>query len=121
MFKGLAGMASLMGNLHQIPDKLEAINRQMRDERVEGVSADGLVHVLMNGLGEMQHVRIDPSLVANGHPEGAELALCEAVNVASAEAKRRFGDAMHGMAKDMNLNLPGMESFMARMVGGSGG
>ncbi len=121
MFKGLAGMASMMGNLHQIPDKLETINRRMRDERVEGTSADGMVHVLMNGLGEMQHVRIDPSLLADGLSEKTELAVCEAVNIASAEAKRRFGEAMHSMAKEMNINLPGMESFMTRMVGGSGG
>lgn len=118
MFKGLAGMASLMGNLHQIPGKLEEINRQMRDERIEAESADGMVQVMMNGLGEMLHVRIDPSLIANGDPQGAEQSLCEAVNLASAEAKRRFGSAMHGMTKDMNLNLPGMDGFMSRMLGG---
>lgn len=121
MFKGLAGMASMMGNLHQIPTKLEEINQKMRQSRVSGQSTCGHVSVVMNGLGELQSIDISPALVVDGDPAPAAEPICQATNKAGAEAKRLYGEAMHAMAKEMNLNLPGMESLLARMTGGSGG
>lgn len=121
MFKGLAGMASMMGNLHQLPAKLEEINNKMRQSRVSGESNCGHVSVVMNGLGEVQSVQISPTLVADGDPAPATEPICQATNKAGAEAKRLYGEAMHAMAKEMNLNLPGMESLLTKMTGGSGG
>jgi nucleoid-associated protein EbfC len=121
MFKGLAGMASMMGNLHQLPVKLEEINQQMRESRVTGASSCGHVTVVMNGLGELQSVDISSVLVAEGDAKPAAGPICQATNKAGAEAKRMYGEAMQAMARDMNLNLPGMDSLLARMTGGSGG
>lgn len=118
MFKGLAGMASMMGNLQKVPGELEAINARLRDERVVGSAAEGRVRVEMNGLGELQGIAIDSSLVADGDPTPAQQPICEATNEASALAKRRYGEAIHGMAQEMNLNIPGIESLLTRLTGG---
>ncbi|XZE55175.1 YbaB/EbfC family nucleoid-associated protein [Planctomycetaceae bacterium SH139] len=121
MFKGLAGMASMMGNLQQLPDKLEAINERLRQEQVSGQSSCGRVSVIMNGLGELQSIDVSPALVEGGNPSPAAEPTCEAVNVASKQAKARYGEAMREMASDMNLNLPGVDGLLSRMTGGSGG
>lgn len=118
MFKGLAGMASMMGNIQQVPGKLEAINARLRDERVMGRAAEGRVTVEMNGLGELQGITIDPLLVADGDPAPAEQPICDATNEASALAKRRYGEAIHEMAQEMKLNIPGIESLLTRLTGG---
>ena len=121
MFKGLAGMASMMGNLQQLPDKIEEVNERLREEQVSGESTCGRVTVVMNGLGELQHIDVSPSLVEGGNPSPAAEPICNAVNAASKKAKQRYGEAMHGMASDLNLNLPGMESLVTRLTGGSNG
>ena len=121
MFKGLAGMASLMGNLQHLPEKLEQVNERLRNEQLTGESKCGRVTVVMNGLGELQHIDVAPSLVEGGNPSPAAEPICDAVNAASAAAKRRYGEAMSAMAKEMNLNLPGVEGLLSRMTGGSGG
>jgi len=119
MFKSLSGMASLMSNLHHLPEKFDAVNERLRGERVMGKSACERVTVTMNGLGEVETIDIAPSLVAMGDPSPAAEPICDAVNQASAAAKRRYGEAIHAMAEEMNLNLPGMESLLARLTGGS--
>ena len=111
----------MMGNLHQLPGRLEEINRQMREARVSGQSSCGHVLVVMNGLGELQSIEIASVLVSEGDAAPASEPICQATNKAGAEAKRLYGEAMQGMAKDMNLNLPGMDSLLAKMTGGSGG
>jgi DNA-binding protein YbaB len=121
MFKGLAGMASVMGNLHQIPGKLEVVNEQMRQARVSGASECGHVTVVMNGLGEVQSVEIAAVLVVDGDPGPAHHPVRHATNQAGAAAKRLYGEAMQSMAREMNLNLPGIDSLLTKMTGGSGG
>lgn len=121
MFKGLSGMASLMGNLHHLPEKFEAVNERLRGERVIGESTCGRVTVTMNGLGELETIDIAPSLVELGDPSPASEPICDAVNQASKLAKQRYGEAIQQMAQDMNLNLPGMDSLLSRLTGGSGG
>lgn len=118
MFKGLSGMASLMGNLHHLPEKFEELNDRLRDERVMGQSACGRVSVTMNGLGELQTIDIAPSLVEMGDPSPASEPIVDAVNQASREAKKKYGESVHALAKEMNLNIPGMESLLSRLTGG---
>ncbi len=118
MFKGLAGMASMMGNLQQVPRKLEAINERLRSERVVGEADEGRVVVEMNGLGELQAITIAPALVAGGDPVPAQQPICEAVNEANLRAKKLYGEAIHEMAKDLNMNIPGIESLLTRLTGG---
>lgn len=108
----------MMGHLHQVPGKLEAINARLRDERVVGQAAEGRVTVEMNGLGELQGIKIDPQLMADGDMGPAEQSICDATNEASAMAKRRYGQAIHEMAQEMNLNIPGIESLLTRLTGG---
>ena len=121
MFKGLAGMASMMGNLQQLPEKLEAVNEKLRNEQVTGESSCGRVSVVMNGLGELQHIDVSPALVEDGNPSPAAEPICDAVNAASKQAKVRYGEAMRAMAEEMNLNLPGVDGLLSRLTGGSGG
>lgn len=118
MFKGLAGMASMMGHLHQVPGKLEAINARLRDERVVAQAAEGRVTVEMNGLGELQGIKIDPRLMADGDMGPAEQSICDATNEATVMAKRRYGQAIHEMAQELNLNIPGIELLLTRLTGG---
>ena len=114
-------MASMMGNLQHLPEKLEELNEKMRGEQLTGESECGRVSVVMNGLGELQQIDIAPALVEDGNPSPAAEPICNAVNAASKKAKVRYGEAMQEMAQELNLNLPGMDGLLSRLTGGSGG
>ena len=55
MFKGLGNLgniASMVGALQQLPEKMQELNEQMKSERVSASSQCGNVHISMNGNSE---------------------------------------------------------------------
>ena len=118
MFKGLGGlgnMASMLGAVQQLPEKIKALNDQMKSEVVTGQSDCGRVTMSMTGTGVVQKVNIDPELSGSD----LELAVASASNNAGTAAKERFAQAAKTMAEDMNLELPGLENMIKNMAGGA--
>lgn len=116
MFKGLGNLgniASMMGSLQSLPQKIEELNERMKGEQVTGASACGRVSVTMNGAGQVQSVQIEEGLQA---PE-SEQAVLEATNEAGAAAKSLFAAAISEMTSEMDLNLPGMDGIISSLTG----
>ncbi|TWT83970.1 Nucleoid-associated protein YbaB [Planctomycetes bacterium CA13] len=119
MFKGLGNLgniASMMGSLQHLPDKMRELNEQMKRETVSGSSSDGLVSVVMNGVGQVQSVQISPD-----RPDSEselESLVMEATNAAGAAAKQMYADAISQMVNDMDLHVPGLDSILAHLTGG---
>ena len=68
MFKGLGNLgniASMVGSLQKMPEKLKELNERMKREDVTASSGCGTVHVSMNGVGHVQAVKIEGDL--QGH------------------------------------------------------
>lgn len=117
MFKNLgnlAGMASMMGSLQQLPEKLRSLNDRMKSEIVSATSGDGAVTVTMTGTGQLQSVAIADGL------SGVELeqSILEATNAAGAAAKQLYADSVSQMASDMNLHVPGLDGVLTSLTGG---
>ncbi|MDA8743342.1 YbaB/EbfC family nucleoid-associated protein [Rubripirellula amarantea] len=117
MFKGLGNLgniASMMGSLQSLPQKLEELNERMKSETVTASSGCGRVTVSMNGVGHVQSLKVDPEL------QGAEMeeAIVDATNAAGAAAKQLFASAMSHMTQEMDLNLPGMDNILSSLTGG---
>lgn len=118
MFKSLGGlgnMASMLGVVQQLPEKIKALNDQMQNETVTAQSDCGKVTMAMSGTGVVRSVQIDPEL------SGAELesAVTSASNNTGAAAKARFAEAAGEMAKEMNIEVPGMENMIKNLAGGA--
>ena len=116
MFKGmgnLGNLASMMGSLQKLPERLKELNARMQQETVSATSGCSKVTVTMNGVGHVQAVQIAEGL------EGEELerAVLDATNAAGAAAKQMYADGIHEMASDMNLNVPGLESMLSHLTG----
>ena len=65
MFKGLGNLgniASMVGALQQLPEKMQELNEQMKSERVNASSQCGNVHVTMNGVGHVEEVKLEGEL-----------------------------------------------------------
>ncbi len=116
MFKGLGNIgniASMMGSLQSLPQKLEELNARMKEESVTGASPCGRVSVTMSGTGEVQSINMDETLQG----EELEQATLQATNEAGTAAKGLFATAMKEMTAEMDLNLPGVEGILSSLTG----
>ncbi|SMP38340.1 hypothetical protein SAMN06265222_101113 [Neorhodopirellula lusitana] len=128
MFKGLGNLgniASIIGKLQDLPDRMKELNEQMKSERVTANSSCGHVAITMNGVGEVQDVAVNPvALGAEGQQavshETLGQAIQDATNLAGAEAKQLYASAVSQMASDLDINLPGMEGLLSSFTGGNG-
>ena len=128
MFKGLGNLgniASIFGKLQDLPDKMQALNARMKSQRVTASSSCGHVTVIMNGVGEVQSVDVDPKVLGGEGgsavpPETLGRAIQDATNSAGAEAKQMYATAVSDLAKELDLNLPGMDGLLSSLTGGNG-
>lgn len=116
MFKGLGGLA----NLGAAVGKLHSMQADLKEKRVMGVAAGGLVSIEATGAGEVLAVRIAPSLFekpAGPDREMIEDLVASAVNDASQKAKTLYATAMQELASDMKL--PGLGDALSNLGGPS--
>ena len=117
MFKGLGNLgniASLVGSLKELPEKMNELNERMKLETVSASSGCGSVQVTMNGTGHVESVSL------NGTLTGAELehAIQDATNAAGAAAKQLYAESINQLVEDLDLNLPGLDSVLSNFTGG---
>lgn len=117
MFKGLGNLgniASMMGSLQSLPEKMKELNAQMENEFVSANSPCGGVTVTMSCTGKVQSVSItDESL------QGTDLeqAIAAACNASGSLAKQTYAQSISQMAGDMDINLPGMDGLINSLAG----
>ncbi len=119
MFKGLTNLAGLRKQAQEMGCKMQGINEQLKSQRASASVGGGMVEVEVNGLGEVLHVKIDPTLVEKGDREMIEDLLPAAINQASAKAKQLHAEAMGALTA--GLNVPGLNEAIAEMTGGDVG
>lgn len=115
-FGGLGNMAAMLGSVQQIPEKMKQLTEEMKNEVVHATAGGGAVQVVINGIGQMQSIQIDPA--ARDNPE-LEMWIVDACNSAGADAKQRYMSAVSRMAQEMNLKVPGLEGILANLSGGA--
>lgn len=117
MFKGLGNLgniASMVGALQKLPEKLNELNERMKQETVSASSGCGKVNITMTGTGHVQSVEIAPSLTG----EALQQAIQDATNAAGAAAKQLYAEAIRELASELELNLPGIDSMLTNLTGG---
>ena len=117
MFKGLGNLgniASMVGSLQKLPEKLNELNERMKQETVSASSGCGSVNVSMTGTGHVQGVTINGELT--GHD--LEQAIQDATNAAGAAAKQLYAEAIRELAAEMDLHLPGIDNVLTNLTGG---
>ncbi len=106
----------MLGNLQHIGPRIKEVAEEMRGRQITGTAGDGAVQVVINGIGKMQDVQIsDLARSSELLPTWVQ----EATNQAGAEAKRQYAAAIHQVANDLNLQLPGLEAMLASLTEGA--
>ncbi|RUO99738.1 YbaB/EbfC family nucleoid-associated protein [Hyphomicrobium sp.] len=98
-------MKDIMGMMKQV-GQMQARLKEMQDElaraEIEGQSGGGLVHVTVDGRGELKKVRIDPSLLK---PEEVEI-LEDLIVAASTDARAKVDGIMQSKMAEITGGLP---------------
>ncbi|MCC6670558.1 MAG: YbaB/EbfC family nucleoid-associated protein [Planctomycetes bacterium] len=106
MVSNFGDMQSLLKQAQQMQKRMQDAERELAERIVEGTAGGGAVKVFVNGMQEVQGVKIQKAAVDPDDVESLEdlvtAALRQAMQAAKELHKREMGKVTGG------LNLPGM-------------
>lgn len=102
----MADFLGMMKQAAQLQSKMKAMQEELGNVEVEGLSGGGLVSVRMTAKMDVRAVKIDPSLIKADEAEILEDLLVAAL----ADARRRAEEAMKEKMSTLTggLSLPGL-------------
>lgn len=106
MAAGFGDMSSLLKQAQLMQKKIKDAESGLEERIVEGSSGGGAVKIYLNGLQEVQGVKIQPEAVDPDDVDGLEDLVMTAVRQAI-QASRELRDKEMGKVTG-GLNLPGM-------------
>ena len=115
MFKGLAGLGSLLKQAHEISGRMKGLNEQLRARRATGSAGGGMVEVEVNGLLEVLRCHIDQQLFERGDREMIEDLVATALNQAINNGKQLHMEAMKSLTG--GLDVPGLDAALENLLG----
>ena len=99
-------MGSLLKQAQEMQRRMQEAERSLAERQIEGSAAGGAIKIVLNGLQEVQSVKIQKEVVDPGDVEGLEdliaVAMRQAITASRALREQEMGKVTGGM------NLPGM-------------
>jgi DNA-binding YbaB/EbfC family protein len=103
MFGKMIELGSLMKHAREFGGRVHEMNEQLKEWRVEGTAAGGLIAVGVNGLQELVSCKIDPSLFQHGDVELLEELIVNAVNDAIDESRTQQTETMRSLTENVDM------------------
>lgn len=115
MFKGLAGLGSMLKQAQQISGRMQGLAGELKKRHATGSAGGGMVEIEVNGLMEVLRCHIDQGLVAGGDRELIEDLVATAVNQAIAKGKQLHAEAVKELTG--GINVPGLDDALGKFFG----
>lgn len=100
------GFGDMMKQMQKMQAKMEEIQKELENKRVEGSSGGGMVKVVANGKQEILEIKIDPEVVNKEDVEMLEDLILAAVNQAKEKSQEIQSEEMAKLTG--GLKLPGL-------------
>ena len=100
------GFGDMMKQVQKMQAKMEEVQKELENKRVEGTSGGGMVKVIANGKQEILEIKIDPEVVNKEDVEMLEDLVLAAVNQAREKSVEIQNDEMAKLTG--GLKIPGM-------------
>jgi nucleoid-associated protein EbfC len=97
---------NIQSMMKQAQEMQERLKKQMADMRVEATAGGGMVTVVVNGVKQLQSIRIDPEVVSKEDVEMLQDLILAAVNDAGRKVDEQLGQSMSGLLGGMKI--PGL-------------
>ena len=104
MFGKMIELGSLMKHAREFGGRVHEMNEKLKELRVEGTSAVGLVTVSVNGLQELVSCKIDPGVFQHGDAELLEELVVNAVNDAIDESRAQQAETMRSLTENVDMS-----------------
>ena len=114
MFGKMLELGSLMKHAREFGGRMQEMNEKLKDLRVEGTAAGGLVIVIVNGLQELVSCKIDPGVFQQGDAELLEELIVNAVNDAIDESRVQQAETMRSLAE--NVDMSGLGGIIEKLT-----
>jgi DNA-binding YbaB/EbfC family protein len=101
------GMGDMMKQVAKMQQKMEEIQQQLAEERVEGSAGGGMVKAIANGNQEIIEIKIEKEVVNPDDVEMLEELVVSAVNQAREKAAELQAQSMGALTG--GLNIPGLK------------
>jgi DNA-binding YbaB/EbfC family protein len=92
--------------MKQAKEMQERLQKQMAEMRQEATAGGGMVTVTVNGMKQLQTIKIDPEVVSKDDVEMLQDLIVAAVNDANRKVDEELGRTMGGMMG--GLKIPGL-------------
>jgi DNA-binding YbaB/EbfC family protein len=92
--------------MKQAKEMQERLQKQMAEMRQEATAGGGMVTVTVNGMKQLQMIKIDPEVVSKDDVEMLQDLIVAAVNDANRKVDEELGRTMGGMMG--GLKIPGL-------------
>ena len=99
----MADFLGMMKQAAQLQSKMKAMQDELEQVEVEGVSGGGLVSVRMTAKMEVKGIAIDPSLIKADEREILEDLIVTAMNDARRKAEAAMQDKMQALTGGLGL------------------
>ena len=99
----MADFLGMMKQAAQLQSKMQAMQEELGNVEVEGISGGGLVSVRMTAKMQVKAVKIDPSLVKADEREILEDLLVTALNDAQRKAEAAMQEKMQAITGKLGL------------------
>ncbi len=103
------GLGDMMKQVQKMQAKMEEIQAELAEERIEATSGGGMVKAIVNGKQEIIEIKIEKEVVDPDDVEMLEDLIVAALNQALEKAQELAADrmsALTGGLKIPGLNLP---------------
>jgi DNA-binding YbaB/EbfC family protein len=97
---------NIQSMMKQAQEMQERLKKQMADLRVEATAGGGMVTVVVNGVKQLQSIKIDPEVVSKEDVEMLQDLIMAAVNDAGRKVDEQLGQSMSGLLGGMKI--PGL-------------
>jgi len=114
MFGKMLELGSLMKHAREFGGRMQEMNEKLKDLRVEGTAAGGLVIVIVNGLQELVSCKIDPGVFQQGDAELLEELIVNAVNDAIDESRLQQAETMRSLTE--NVDMGGLSGIIEKLT-----
>ncbi len=100
------GMGELMKQMQAMQAKMEQMQEELAEKKIEASSGGGMVKVVANGKQEILEIKIDPEVVNPDDVEMLEELILAAVNQAKEKASELQMEGLSGLTG--GLKIPGL-------------
>ena len=97
-------LGSMMKQAREFGGRVLEMNEKLKELRIDGTAAGGLVTVSVSGLQELVSCKIDPCVFQQGDVELLEELIVTAVNNAMEEARAQQTETMQSLAGNVDMS-----------------